>query len=342
MRRDGVDLREREKDAICVCCRGDQETDGVFLLPTCEMAHGFVCEECVRELGPDDRIRCSFGCCGDGILLEDLYESVFEKTENMYSTDGMAEKAHVVGSWTPTAPGLYTRRILLLTSETRVTLENVVISDLLLFKLLEKTNVSVKENISIFGNERKNDCIIEKLEEYGTDVDLSDGAKRWEIKNEAHLLENIRKIPGNSIACDVGSVFIRKGIHFCILPKLKETSILSPGCEIESMRELGSNCSFNLTISKKRYMLKLRSMESKSISIGKVKEMTLTCYGVLILPKMKIPADNSMELALYGREIEYISGIFQEPDNSIWVGRLERLDIDIYIGNILPKLSTGK
>ncbi|OIR55772.1 MAG: uncharacterized protein A8A55_3482, partial [Amphiamblys sp. WSBS2006] len=79
--------------------------------------------------------------------------------------------------------------------------------------------------------------------------------------------------------------------------------------------------------------------ENNSIWVGKVKWLYLKWYAVGILPKLKIHEENVMEwLVLNACSPEHITEILKTENNSIWVGKVKRLDLYGYAIGILPKL----
>ncbi|OIR55982.1 MAG: uncharacterized protein A8A55_3271, partial [Amphiamblys sp. WSBS2006] len=79
--------------------------------------------------------------------------------------------------------------------------------------------------------------------------------------------------------------------------------------------------------------------ENNSVWVGKVKLLKLKWYAVGILPKLKIHEENVMEwLVLDAYSPEHITEILKTENNSIWVGKVERLDLTLYAIGILPKL----
>ncbi|OIR56880.1 MAG: uncharacterized protein A8A55_2369, partial [Amphiamblys sp. WSBS2006] len=79
--------------------------------------------------------------------------------------------------------------------------------------------------------------------------------------------------------------------------------------------------------------------ENNSIWVGKVEKLKLEDYALEILPKLEIHEENVMEeLGLEADNLGYITGILEEENNSIWVGKVKRLELYGYTVGILPKL----
>ncbi|OIR56141.1 MAG: uncharacterized protein A8A55_3113, partial [Amphiamblys sp. WSBS2006] len=78
--------------------------------------------------------------------------------------------------------------------------------------------------------------------------------------------------------------------------------------------------------------------EDRSIYLGRIKKLVLKNYAVLALPKIELCGDNEIKgLYLSAEEMYYVSGITRAED-SIWVGRVRRLELRKYAINTLPKI----
>ncbi|OIR55796.1 MAG: uncharacterized protein A8A55_3458, partial [Amphiamblys sp. WSBS2006] len=107
---------------------------------------------------------------------------------------------------------------------TTVTLENIAISSQLFCALLRKTRVCVGENFSIFANTADGDCIIENsiLRDNPPSIYMSRFEEDGENETNTGLaLENIKRIPQNSIGCDFRKIVFTDTVLTNILPKLK-------------------------------------------------------------------------------------------------------------------------
>ncbi|OIR55677.1 MAG: uncharacterized protein A8A55_3577, partial [Amphiamblys sp. WSBS2006] len=81
--------------------------------------------------------------------------------------------------------------------------------------------------------------------------------------------------------------------------------------------------------------------ENKNILvwIGKMKRLDLRGFAIEILPKLGIHEENAVEeLLLYAGEAEYITEILKAENNSIWMGKIKRLELSEYAVEALPKL----
>ncbi|OIR57720.1 MAG: uncharacterized protein A8A55_1507, partial [Amphiamblys sp. WSBS2006] len=221
-------------------------------------------------------------------------------------------------------PELLTETILL-NPEAVVTLKNIALSDTLLFKLLDKTDVVVGENVSVFGNFRGEDCI-----RAGTDFEelclLRPASFQEEMQPNTRFLENIARIPNNSIK--LGKVKNLKlesyAIHILLKLKLHEEN------EMEE---------FSLNAEKKEYVSEVIRAENNTIWLGKVKNLRLKSFAIRILPKLVLHEENEMEVFhLSAGEKEYVSEVIRVENNSIWLGKVKKLELELFAVKILPKL----
>ncbi|OIR57013.1 MAG: uncharacterized protein A8A55_2233 [Amphiamblys sp. WSBS2006] len=73
--------------------------------------------------------------------------------------------------------------------------------------------------------------------------------------------------------------------------------------------------------------------------IGRMKRLELENRVLEILPKLKLHDENVMEeLVLSAGYLENISEILKMDNNSLWIGRVKRLELEGYALGILPKL----
>ncbi|OIR55925.1 MAG: uncharacterized protein A8A55_3329, partial [Amphiamblys sp. WSBS2006] len=79
--------------------------------------------------------------------------------------------------------------------------------------------------------------------------------------------------------------------------------------------------------------------EDRSIWVGRVKKMVLREYAVEILLKLRFHEENGIEeISLFACSSGQITGILEEEDNNIWVGRVKNLVLAGYAVEILSKL----
>ncbi|OIR55649.1 MAG: uncharacterized protein A8A55_3605, partial [Amphiamblys sp. WSBS2006] len=87
------------------------------------------------------------------------------------------------------------------------------------------------------------------------------------------------------------------------------------------------------------HLTEILGMENSSIRVGKVKTLNLVGHAVRILPKLRMHEENAIEeLVLSPYYPENITEILKEENNSIWVGKMKRLELIRHAVRILPKL----
>ncbi|OIR57115.1 MAG: uncharacterized protein A8A55_2131, partial [Amphiamblys sp. WSBS2006] len=146
---------------------------------------------------------------------------------------------------------------------------------------------------------------------------------------DAELGEHVSSILGTGNGTIwLGKVKSLKLNHFAVnllpLLKLHEDSVMEE---------------FGLDAKKEEYVSSILSAGDRSIWLGRVKSLKLYNHAVNTLPKLKLHEDNVMEYFwLHARQREHISEIFVKKDNSIWLGKVKKLELWNYAINLLPKL----
>ncbi|OIR56160.1 MAG: uncharacterized protein A8A55_3094 [Amphiamblys sp. WSBS2006] len=86
-------------------------------------------------------------------------------------------------------------------------------------------------------------------------------------------------------------------------------------------------------------LIEILKEENNSIWVGKVRKLKLIDYAVNILPKLRIHEENEMEeLCLWTYYPGNITEILKKENNSIWIGKVKKLELGNHAVNILPKL----
>ncbi|OIR55730.1 MAG: uncharacterized protein A8A55_3522, partial [Amphiamblys sp. WSBS2006] len=115
-----------------------------------------------------------------------------------------------------------------------------------------------------------------------------------------------------------------------ILPKLK----LHEEIEMEE---------FHLHAFGIEYIPEVIRAENNSIWLGRVKKVTLFQYAINILPKLKLHRENEMEkFYFYADRIEYVSEIIHAGNNNIKLGKVKKLELNLFAINTLSKLVLHK
>ncbi|OIR55689.1 MAG: uncharacterized protein A8A55_3565, partial [Amphiamblys sp. WSBS2006] len=155
------------------------------------------------------------------------------------------------------------------TEQTTVTLKNIAISVKLFFVLLEKTRVTVGENFSITGHNDNEDCIREHGMMGETPVCLVRS-----VAVSSLALENIERMPPNSIGCSLRRFDLVNTGLINILPKLR----IHEDSEVEML---------SLTASEEAHVAAVLAQE-KPFCVGRVKDMDLKEYAVGVITKMSL------------------------------------------------------
>ncbi|OIR56019.1 MAG: uncharacterized protein A8A55_3233, partial [Amphiamblys sp. WSBS2006] len=144
--------------------------------------------------------------------------------------------------------------------------------------------------------------------------------------DETEHLSEILRVADNSIL--VGKVKRLELFNYAIsiLPKLK----LHKENEMEEL---------HLSSDKEEYVSEAILGENNSIQLGKVRKLELKLFAINVLPKLKLHEKNEMEeLHLSAEKKEYVSEVICAENNSIWLGKVNNLELELFAINILPKL----
>ncbi|OIR57751.1 MAG: uncharacterized protein A8A55_1479, partial [Amphiamblys sp. WSBS2006] len=80
-----------------------------------------------------------------------------------------------------------------------------------------------------------------------------------------------------------------------------------------------------------REITEILKMKRNSLWIGRAKKLVFAGYAVGILPKLRLHEESVMEeLSLFGDRPGYTTRVLNEENNSIWVGKVERLKLEKY------------
>ncbi|OIR57364.1 MAG: uncharacterized protein A8A55_1876 [Amphiamblys sp. WSBS2006] len=317
-----ADPAEKEKDSTCVIC-GDKNTE-VFIFPTCRMVHYFACEDCIPKILRDGGSVCGFpGCENDTLLRDEFGKTVEQHRWEWVENSSTTVEPLAIDLLILAIPELLTETILL-NQETVVTLDNIALSDVLLFKLLEKTKIVVGENVSVFGNFKNEDCIRAGMNARELCL-LRPASFPW-VQNNVFFMENIARMPNDSIK--LGSVRKLELRDYAVnaLPKLV----------LHKENLMGE---FSLDVWSKEHVSEIIHADNNSIWFGKVKKMVLRGYAINVLPKLVLHKENLMEeFGLAAAKEEHVSEIIHADNNSICFGKVKKMELYGYAVNALPKL----
>ncbi|OIR56460.1 MAG: uncharacterized protein A8A55_2793, partial [Amphiamblys sp. WSBS2006] len=301
----------------------DESEDGVFLFPLCQEAHHHACLECL-DVAVKDKQELICPICreeGDRFGMDEYKKAISQNAE------GLRLSVLITQYQTPDSFSLtqdLPNEAVLLTEKTTVTLSNIEISVKLFFVLLEKTKVTIGERFSIAEHIDSEDCI--------RDHDMARSSPFCLEKTggvtPSLTLENIERMPPNSIGCVLKQLNLKDTGLINILPKLRIN-------KDNMVKRVG------LFASEKEHVAEILSQD-QPIYIGSVEEMTLKNYAVSILPKMRTSKNSEVGfLLLYAYEKEHVAEILSQ-DQPFCVGRVKNMVLEDYAVSILPKLIIHK
>ncbi|OIR57382.1 MAG: uncharacterized protein A8A55_1861, partial [Amphiamblys sp. WSBS2006] len=282
---------------------------------------------CIPEILKDGGSACSFPGCKNDNLLKEIFGNIIEQHNG-----GARVCPLTIDLLTLTIPGRWPNQVLLHLG-TVVTLENIALSDALLFKLLKKTHVVVGENVSVFGNFKGEDCIragmnTRKLGLLRPAFFPEPGHLFGE--NEVCFVKNIARMPNNSIKLGkVGRLKLWNN-SFRIFPKLK----LHEENVIEEL---------SLEANEKKYLSEIDCVADNSIWLGKTKRLVLFNYSINILPKLMVHEEGDAEvLYLDAGEINPLSEKLLEGSKNVCVRKFKRMEVCNCSVNVFFKLVLNK
>ncbi|OIR57722.1 MAG: uncharacterized protein A8A55_1509 [Amphiamblys sp. WSBS2006] len=97
---------------------------------------------------------------------------------------------------------------------------------------------------------------------------------------------------------------------------------------------------FYLNVGQEKYISEVIRVKNNSIWAGKIKKLELDLFAIKILPKLKLHKENEMEeLYLNADKVEHVAEIILTENNSIWLGKVMKLELWNYAINAIPKLA---
>ncbi|OIR56167.1 MAG: uncharacterized protein A8A55_3088, partial [Amphiamblys sp. WSBS2006] len=100
---------------------------------------------------------------------------------------------------------------------------------------------------------------------------------------------------------------------------------------------------FHLEANKEEHVFEIIHAKNNNVLLGKVKRLELRDYTINILPKLVLHEENVMErFHLNADKKEYVSEIIFAKNNSIWFGKVKKLELKLFAINILSKLVLHK
>ncbi|OIR56474.1 MAG: uncharacterized protein A8A55_2781 [Amphiamblys sp. WSBS2006] len=208
---------------------------------------------------------------------------------------------------------------ILLTEKTTVTLSNIEISEKLFFVLLRKTKVDVGEDFSITEDIDSEDCIMEHGMGGNTPICL----ERPEAVPSL-ALENIKRMPPNSIGCILKRVDLFSTWLINILPKLR----IHEDCEVGDL---------TLNTDREEHVAGILKHD-QMFCVGRVERMNLSEYAVGVITKVNLKDCEIEWLGLHASEEEYITEILKQ-EKPFCVGRVKNMWLGDYAVGVITKMS---
>ncbi|OIR56464.1 MAG: uncharacterized protein A8A55_2789 [Amphiamblys sp. WSBS2006] len=206
-----------------------------------------------------------------------------------------------------------------LTEKTTVTLFKIEISERLFFVLLKKTMVTVEEGFSITEHVDNEDCIrghgMARNRPFCLEI---------QIAVSSLVLENIKRMPLNSIGCSLKSVSLRDTELINILPKLR----INEDCEIEE---------FELVATRREHVAEVLAQE-KPFCVGRVRKIGFEDYAVGVITKMSLEDCGFEWLCLAATRREHVVEVFAQ-ENPFCVGGVKIMWLWDYAVGVITKMS---
>ncbi|OIR56501.1 MAG: uncharacterized protein A8A55_2752 [Amphiamblys sp. WSBS2006] len=360
--------RDVEK-TICIVCHEETELED-FVSPLCRKMHFVFCRACVEYLRKrTDRREVVCPYC-----KEKKSDKAYQEETRAVLFSLMSQQTLLS---LELRPDTEVETVAEITRDTKIVLSNIAVTDALFFKLLSKTTVDIKNKISIVGHDNCfGRCIGEPGWRTNRQINIFfDGYTDEEMKQ---IYENTKTMPRKSIQLKAREIHVKENGICALLRLLDRADGYIPDLFLETSKrefigeiagiENNSICIENANrlvftgyaigiLSKLRFheesVIEELSLDAKyareiagiikmkrnSLCIGRAKKLIFTGYAVGILPKLRLHGENQMkEIVLFADKPSYTPKILKEENNSIWIGKLEKLELKGYAVEILPKL----
>ncbi|OIR57260.1 MAG: uncharacterized protein A8A55_1978 [Amphiamblys sp. WSBS2006] len=306
---------------MCMTCE-DESVDRVFLFPICEEAHHYACLECLGSAVENNNLLVCPMCRekGDSFGMDEYRKAIGGNEEGGLMLSALVTQLQTPDSFSLTQD--LPNETILLTNHTTVTLSNVEISVKLFLVLLEKTKVTVGGRFSITKHVRNEDCI----REHDMAINRPFCLKRNEVVSKL-ALENIERMPSNSIGCSFEEIDLDNTGLINILPKLGIHEDIDIGYLL-------------LDADKKEHVAAILTQD-QLFCVSGVKRITLREYTVGVVTKIRIHEDCGVEhLRLIANKEEHVAAIHIQ-DQTIF-RRAKNIYLGDYSMRILPKMRNNE
>ncbi|OIR57218.1 MAG: uncharacterized protein A8A55_2024 [Amphiamblys sp. WSBS2006] len=302
---------------ICIVCHEEEKMEDL-VSPLCRQIHLAICRKCIEYLKKRTNKRevvCPY-------CKEKKSDKTYQEEIICVLFSLMPHKTlHIIELRPDTEVEMVTR----LTRETKVVLDNIAVAASLFFGLMFKTVVAIRNSVSLVGDDDSLDWCIGDLgwrTSGRTQVFIGGGYTDEEMEQ---IRGNIKTIPKKSIQINAKEIHAVGDGVYILLKVWAGAGEYSPDLFLKT--------------SKKEHIEEFLKEENSSLWVGRVKRLDLGGYAVEIFPKLGLSEENEVKkLSLGSDSPAEISEILKMENNSIWVGKVKRLELKDYTVQILPKL----
>ncbi|OIR57976.1 MAG: uncharacterized protein A8A55_1240 [Amphiamblys sp. WSBS2006] len=353
---------------ICIVCHGEAAPEDL-ISPLCRQMHFVLCRECIEYLKKrTGKIEVVCPYCSENKGDEMCQEEILGAVVSL-----MSRKTFL---YLDMKPELEVEAVMRLTRETKVVLSNVWVYDALFFRLMSRTTVVVRDKITILRKDNMpyvlsldpawapkhpeicfSECTKEETEQIRANMEMLPENRTpispWKIRRKGKEIRALLRF----WACvdeSSESVFLKfpeknskketlgEGNNSLWIGKVEKLSLYNRAMEVLpklKFHEENEMSGLKLRAAIPRCVAEIHKMENKSIWIGKTRKLELKGYAIQIFPKLGFHKENMVEeIYLCSDSLEQIAGIVEMENNSIWVGRVKKLELHGYAIQIFPRL----
>ncbi|OIR56496.1 MAG: uncharacterized protein A8A55_2757 [Amphiamblys sp. WSBS2006] len=305
------------------CGTAKDETPDALLFPVCLKGDSHFCHSClarrIREQPYGRRVFCS-ECGWEANKTKDYYSAAVEKTFRKYTKNKKEKRQEQMPVFSPET--LDAEEVFLLDENTKVVLKDISVSSELFLVFLAKTNVETVGSLSLFKHDDNECCFKDPHTLEDKPVSLVRLLERFSLKEKHLVLENIEKIPTESIGCLCEEFSVEYSNFARILPKLdiREENVFEK-FELCSLRETDIVGIFKGT----------------QIFLGRVKKLELGERAILVLQSLLFHEENVFEsVVLFSfREMDAAEHF---KDSRVCLGKVKTISFIDYSISALPFL----
>ncbi|OIR56829.1 MAG: uncharacterized protein A8A55_2420 [Amphiamblys sp. WSBS2006] len=298
---------------ICIVCHVETQLED-FVSPLCRQMHFVLCRECMEYLkGRTDKREVFCPYCKE------------KKNDKAYQEEIRAVLFSLMPRQTlprlELRPDTEVKTVTRLAQETRVVLSNITVSDTLFFCLMSRTAVEIKNAISLFDHDITLDwCLGGPGWEAGrrTKICVCECSKEEAEWIHANTTDSGMSISPWKVRGNENEICVFLRFWACLDENNRNVFVCFPG---------------------KHATKEILGEGNNSLWTGKVESLKLKNSATKIFPKLRFPGENEMEeLGLDADCSEHITEILEEDNNSLWVGKVKKMELCGHAVEILPKL----